>query len=168
MQGRAGDPRKLQQIVDQQAHALGLGAHAVQVLVRLFVELAAVVLDDGQAPAIDAAEGSAEVVRNRIGKSFQFAVGRLELRRPLPHTVFEAGVQFLDLSLRQFALADIGDQHQNPSLAGFVGHCGNQLVYPNRFSLFSEGNGSRIERTAHPQPANARRPRWQLRDRRRG
>ena len=65
------------------------GAHAVQVLASLFVELLAVVFQQRQAPPVNAAQRRAQIVRDRVAERFQFPVGRFELDGPVLDTLFQ-------------------------------------------------------------------------------
>ena len=62
---------KLQHVVDQVAHPLGLRSHPRDVLLRAFVELPGVILGECQAPAVDAAQRRTQIVRYGIGEGFQ-------------------------------------------------------------------------------------------------
>ena len=94
------DARKLQQVVNQQSHALRFGTDPIEVLVRPFVELAGIVFGKCEAPAVDAAQRRAQVVRDRIGKRFQFLVGGFELSGALTNPLFQLGVELADLLFR--------------------------------------------------------------------
>ena len=76
-QFRPADARQMQKVVNQPSHALRFGANAIKVLVSLRIEALAVIFQQRLAPAVDAAQGSAQVVRNGVRKGFQFPVGRL-------------------------------------------------------------------------------------------
>jgi hypothetical protein len=84
----AGDPGKIQQVINRQAHALRTGAYPSQVIPGVSVQMDGIILFESLTEAIDATQGSAEIVRDGIGKGFQFFVGRFEFRASLQQLLF--------------------------------------------------------------------------------
>src|SRR5581483_11240515 len=96
-----GNPRQLQQVVDQIAHALGALADAVEVALCIGVELVAGILDERLAESVDGAKRGTEVVRNRIAEAFQFLVDARQLVIAFGKVAVEPGDRgFVALSLR--------------------------------------------------------------------
>jgi hypothetical protein len=63
-----------------------------------------VVLLQGQAEAIDGAQGRTQIVRNGIAECFQLAVDALQFRSTHTHTVFERFIQQADLGRSRLRL----------------------------------------------------------------
>ena len=81
----ARDPRQREHAVDQNRHALRRFAHVAQVLSTCFVQLVAAVFQQRLAEAVDAAQRSPQIVRDRIAEGLQLPVLHFEFfdeRRP--------------------------------------------------------------------------------------
>src|SRR5713226_10052427 len=106
---RAGDPRELEQVVDQHPHSLRGRAHPLQGISPRVVQPLRVVLQHHLAEAIDAAKRGAQVVRHGVGERVELPVSGEELRRIALHclvALLELVGAFLDplLELRGIAL----------------------------------------------------------------
>ncbi len=86
----AADARKAQHVVNQLAHLLGGFADALQVMPRFFGERIVKILQQNAAEAIQRAQGSAQVVRNRVGERLQLAVAGLQFQCARAQLVFHA------------------------------------------------------------------------------
>ena len=75
----AGDLRQLQHVVDQLRHLLCRFADIGEILLAVVVELVAVILQQRQAEAVDAAQRRAQIVRHRIAEGFELLVLRFQL-----------------------------------------------------------------------------------------
>ena len=82
---RPADARQVQEVVDKPTHALRFGTNAVKILVPLRVQTLAAIFPQRQAPSVDAAQGSTQVVGYGVGKGFQFVIGRFQCRRARAH-----------------------------------------------------------------------------------
>src|SRR5918996_1033956 len=70
-----GDAGQRKQALDELRHALRRFAHTSQVALSIVVELGGILLKEGLAEAVDAAQGCAEIVRHRIAESLELTVG---------------------------------------------------------------------------------------------
>ena len=86
---------------------LRLCADTVEIFAGLIIEPFAVILQKGKAPAVDATQGGAKVMRNGIGKRRQLLVGCFKLGSAVNDTLLQFGVEFLDFFLCLFALGDV-------------------------------------------------------------
>ncbi len=69
------------------------------------------------------AQRRAQIVRDRIGKGFQFRVRSLQLRSAFHHPHFQSLVQFFDLPLRCSALGDVAKRYDaSAGIALIVSH----------------------------------------------
>ncbi len=84
---------KIQQVLDQLAHALRRGADASEVAARLLGHLLGKVLEQRLAEAVDRAQRRAQVVRHRIAERLELGVGRLQLDGALLDARFQLGVE---------------------------------------------------------------------------
>jgi len=71
-------PRKIEQIVDQVAHRLRRPPDSRQIIFPLVVELVRVIFQKGVAESVDASQGRAQVVGNRIAERRQLPVDRFQ------------------------------------------------------------------------------------------
>ncbi len=81
----ASDAREIEQGVDQLPHALGGRADTIQVVPTLLIQLVPGFREQRRAEAVHRPQRGAQVVRHRIGKRLQLAVGLLQFGRPLAH-----------------------------------------------------------------------------------
>ena len=133
----AANARKLEQIVNQAAHALDGAANAMDVFLSVGPELRTPGFEENPGKAIDVAKGSTKVVGHGIAEGFEFAVRGLEFGRALADALLELFVEAADLLVDAFAgdgVADgagedaavdveFGDVVLGAILDHFEGHC---------------------------------------------
>ena len=86
-------PREVEQVVDQPAHALGLAADHGQHAPALFVQLRSMLLLEDAGEAVHRPQRRPQVVRDRAGEGFQFLVRGFQLRGSLADPLLQGFVQ---------------------------------------------------------------------------
>ena len=114
----AGHTGQLQHIIDEQSHALGFRANAHQVLTPSVIKLVAAILQQGVAPTVNSAQGSAQVMGNGVGKGFELLVGDFQLGSAAMDALFQLGVEQADFFLGFSSPGDIHGHadHQSASI----------------------------------------------------
>src|SRR5205823_3753102 len=82
-QGLAAKPGEGEQVVDQVAHVLAAVLDPLQVTARLVRYGIGIVFEQDRGKAADRPQRCSQVVRDRVRKSLELAVCRLELLSPL-------------------------------------------------------------------------------------
>lgn len=106
------------------AHALR-GARPIEVAASGVVQAFAVFLQRHLAEAVDAAQGRAQVVRDRIGEGFQFAVGGGEIGGPFLDAAVEFAVELFDFEAGALLPGDVDEYPVKPPrllVAPDIGH----------------------------------------------
>ena len=93
----AADPREPQQVVDQQAHLLAAGREPLEHHPALVVQALAVIFEQGDAEAVDAAQRRAQVVRDGEGERLKLGVEGGKLGGPVADALFEVDVERAEL-----------------------------------------------------------------------
>src|ERR1019366_8421492 len=151
--------RQLKQVVDQLPHSLAFAADAVEVFARLSIELVGAVFEQGQAPAVDAAQRRAQVVRYRIGERLQFLVDGFELNRAVAHALVEFGVEPAHSLLRLLTRGDIAEDRLVAfPPADFGG--GDVAFHVKNLAILAHMNGLGVGGARRLQSAMGRDSRW--------
>ena len=108
------EPREDEQVVDELPHLFRVAAHLLQVVLSLFGEPVTEVLEQNPREPVNRSKWCSQVVRNGLGKSFEFVVGFSELSRSYRNALFEFCVQLPNSLLRQFLVGDIVVHAQKP------------------------------------------------------
>ena len=101
------DARKAQDVVDQARHAAGVVPHYVQHALAFVIQFACIVLQQHARKSVDGAQRRAQVMRNGVGKSFQFLVGVLQFGGSRADPVFQVILERNERELRDFLLGDV-------------------------------------------------------------
>ena len=107
-------PRQLQQIVYELPHAPCARRDPPEKALALFIQHVFIILQQCLAETVNPPERGAQVVRNRIGKSFEFPVGGFELSRAFNNAPFELPIELLDFFLGSFAFGNIAGRGKDP------------------------------------------------------
>ena len=84
-----GDPREVDQVVDQARHPVGAVPNPPRVVLRPGVERGAGVVEQQLGEAADVAQGVAEIVRDGVQHRFQLGRGGAQRGAPLRHPALE-------------------------------------------------------------------------------
>src|ERR1700760_27275 len=95
MHRRGGDAREVQEIVDKLGHPPRSTSYLLQVIAAFLANGGSVSLRQKKREAINALQRAAQVMRYRIRKRFQLAIGNHQLLRPLRDALlqFTMGLQ---------------------------------------------------------------------------
>src|SRR5262245_11395710 len=80
MHFRAHDTGQVKEVVDENAHAPRPGANPSKVVLTCYIQIAGIILFKGLTETLYAAQRSAEIMGDRIGKRFQFFVRNFQFR----------------------------------------------------------------------------------------
>src|SRR5436853_369723 len=86
------------------------GRAPISILPRdFFAEFVGAILEQRRAESIDAAERCPQIVRHRVGKTFQFVIGLLQFSRAMPER-FSLPFQFM---LDAFSFRDVANRDRD-------------------------------------------------------
>jgi len=100
-------PRKGEDVVDQRAHAPGRVGYGAHVVPTFFIEVCLGSLFEQADKSVDVAQRRAQVVRDGVGKGFEFPVRQLQLSGALDNALFEFLIELANLFFGVLAVGDI-------------------------------------------------------------